>query len=293
MKEGTNLSIIIPVYNEYQNLQAMMPDLVRFCNENYYNLIIVNDGSLDRTGEVLKQYEDIQGVKIIHHKLNKGYGAAMKTGIRNADTDIVITMDADGQHQLPDVKSLFDVLKENNADMVIGSRKHLKSYNLYRAMGKWNIRKFIRLFFRLNIYDINSGMKIYRTDLAKKYVEICPDSMAFSDVITLIFISQKHLVLEHPISVLKRLSGESKISTHTAFETIIEILKSVLFLKPMRFFLPVSLILIFLGLIWGIPIILKGRGISVGANMSILAGVIFFVIGLVLEQLWLIIKNRL
>ena len=287
----SELSVIIPAYNEAENLRALLPGLLRFCRENHYELIVINDGSRDETEDVLEPFKNL--LKILRHKVNRGYGAAIKTGIRNADTQYIVTIDADGQHQLPDINTLFAFLKANDADMVVGSRGYLRTGSLYRSVGKWIIRNFIPLFLKLTVHDINSGMKVYRTDLAKKYVEICPDSMAFSDVITLIFINENHLVLEHPITVGKRIAGESTVSTYTAFETVMEILKGVLFLRPMRFFFPLAMIFIVFGMAWGIPIMLHGRGISVGAGMSLLAGVIFFVIGLILEQLWLIIKNRL
>jgi len=137
----------------------------------------------------------------------------------------------------------------------------------------------------LPIHDLNSGFKLYRTDLAKKYLPLCPNSMAFSDVIALAFISQRELVLEHPITTRNRITGKSKINLQTAFETIIEIINIILLFNPLRVFLPISILSIVLGFGWGIPLILLGRGVSVGAMLAIVLGALFFAIGLIASQL--------
>jgi hypothetical protein len=109
--------------------------------------------------------------------------------------------------------------------------------------------------------------------------------MAFSDVITLLFINQSHMVLEFPISVGKRIGGSSSISTHTAFQTIIEILGLAMLVNPLRIFLPLSIFCVSVGLLWGVPIVIAGRGVSVGAMLAIVLGTLFFFLGLIANQL--------
>jgi hypothetical protein len=128
-------------------------------------------------------------------------------------------------------------------------------------------------------------MKIYNTELAKRYIKLCPDSMAYSDIITLVFISQKHLVLETSINIKHRTKGTSTISTRTAFETIIELFNILMLFNPLRIFLPLSIICFAAGLAWGLPIIIAGKGVSVGALLAILSSLAFFLLGLVSEQL--------
>jgi hypothetical protein len=137
----------------------------------------------------------------------------------------------------------------------------------------------------LPVQDLNSGFKLYQTTLVQQYLSLCPDSMAFSDVITLLFLNQRHLVLEHPISVRHRTTGSSSINTHTAFQTVIEILSLVMLVNPLRIFLPLSIICIAVGLLWGIPIMLAGRGVSVGSMLAIVLGALFFFLGLIANQL--------
>jgi len=145
----------------------------------------------------------------------------------------------------------------------------------------------------LPITDLNSGFKFYRTEFAKRYMTVCPDSMAFSDVITLVFLSEHNLVLEHPIQVLPRKTGQSMISTFTAFETMIQVLNIALMFNPLKLFLPISALCILAGFVWGIPIVLLGRGVSVGAMLAIVSGLLFFVLGLIASQLSAIRMERL
>jgi len=110
--------------------------------------------------------------------------------------------------------------------------------------------------------------------------------MAFSDVITLAFIKQRNLVLEQTITVKPRVAGKSTINTYTAFETIMEILNIAVLFNPLRVFLPISLLCILFGLIWGISrLLMIGHGVSVGAMLAIVTGLIFFVLGLLANQI--------
>jgi glycosyltransferase involved in cell wall biosynthesis len=289
------LTIIIPAYNEENSLRSFLPDVIDFCRLNKFKLIIVNDGSKDNTKNILDGFSDSEGLlKIIHHKVNKGYGGAIKSGIINAETKYVITIDADGQHLLEDVKLLYDEIIEKDAEMIVGSRRGQKvARSLYRKVGKSIIRVIARWLVRFKIYDINSGMKIYNTFLAKKYISICPDSMAYSDIIALAFISQKHLVLEKPIRIRPRTSGRSTISIKTALNTLIEVMNIVVLFNPMRIFLPISILSILSGLAWGTPIVLQGKGVSSGALLAIITGIIFFLLGLIAEQLSMIRKSSI
>ncbi len=288
------LSVIIPAYNEENSLQTFLPEVIDFCRSNSFDLIIVNDGSKDKTKEILNGFLNTADFfKVIHHKVNRGYGGAIKSGIILAETKYVIVIDADGQHYLEDVKKLYDEIIEKDAEMIVGSRKGLKSQSLYRRMGKSIIRGIARWLMPLHIYDINSGMKIFNTALAVKYISMCPDSMAFSDIIALTFISQRHLVLETPIKIKPRTTGNSNVSFKTAIETIIEIMNIVVLFNPMKIFLPISIASIVLGIAWGTPIALRGLGVSSGALLAILTGIIFFLLGLIAEQLSMIRKSSI
>jgi glycosyltransferase involved in cell wall biosynthesis len=285
-----DLTIVIPAYNEEQALSSFLPELLEYCRAEECRLIIVNDGSKDKTRELLARYEDPAVFTAIHHKVNRGYGGAIKTGIEATRTPFVITIDADGQHRLEDVTALYNTLRENDADMVIGSRKKHRQ-SLYRKTGKFLIRFIANRLMPIHIHDLNSGMKMYRTGLARQYMQLCPDNMALSDIITLVFINQRHLVLEHPITVVPRTTGKSTISIKTAFDTVLEILHIVIMFNPMRIFLPPALFFFTFSAVWGTPILLRGEGVSVGTELLFITGLICFFLGLIAEQLALIRKS--
>ncbi|HNW90444.1 MAG TPA: glycosyltransferase family 2 protein [Bacteroidales bacterium] len=284
-----DLTIVIPAYNEEKALALFLPELTAFAKKNEYKIIIINDGSKDGTLQVLKQYES--DLTIVSHKVNKGYGAAIKSGISIADTRYVITIDADGQHFLEDVGTLHKVIIEKDADMVVGSRAKLKSESFYRRLGKSIIRSIAKMLVPIHIHDINSGMKIYDTELAKKYVKLCPDGMPYSDVIAIVFTNFRHRVLEHDIRIIGRIAGKSTIGTKTAIETIRQIFNIALMFNPLKIFLPISFVLLLFSLIWGLPIIVQGGGVSGGTALLFITSVLFFLMGIIAEQLSLIRKS--
>ena len=168
--------------------------------------------------------------------------------------------------------------------MIIGTRSSKSSFTI-RGLGKSVIRAISRFLLPNAISDLNSGLKIYQTDLAKKFLRVCPNTMAFSDIITLTFLAERCKVTELPITIQQRIAGKSKITLSSAFDTVMEIINIVVFFNPLRVFIPASLAFLLLGLAWGIPIVLQGRGVSVGALLAFTLASIFFVIGLLAEQL--------
>jgi glycosyltransferase involved in cell wall biosynthesis len=287
-----SLTVVVPVYNEAENLPVFAAHAIEFCRARGWSIIFINDGSRDNTKQILDALSQ-SDARVVHHKVNRGYGGALKTGIRLTNTQYLVTIDGDGQHDLEDVEKVFQYAIKHDADMVVGKRESGAPSFVYRALGKFLIRSFTKILMPLPISDLNSGFKLYRTELAQKYMTVCPDSMAFSDVITLVFLSERNLVLEHPIHVSPRVSGQSTITTFTAFETVIQVLNIVLMFNPLRVFLPLSIACVLAGLIWGIPIVLLGRGVSVGAMLAIVTGILFFVLGLLASQLSAIRMERL
>jgi glycosyltransferase involved in cell wall biosynthesis len=292
MEGKRELSVIMPAYNEAENLTIVLPEVIGLCRRKNWGLVIVNDGSTDNTKEVLENLPGGDPVKVVTHKLNKGYGAAIKSGITVSETEYVVTIDADGQHTTEDIERLFTRLKATDADMVVGSRKGLRSASYSRGIGKSLIRTIAKILMTVPVYDLNSGMKIYRTDLAKQYLHLTPDSMSYSDIITLVFISNHNFVLEEPIRIRERIKGKGTIGIHTAFQTVMEIINIVILFNPMKIFLPISLLSFFLTLAWGIPLIIIRRVVSTGTLLFFISAVIFFFLGLIAEQLSLLRRNQ-
>jgi glycosyltransferase involved in cell wall biosynthesis len=285
------LTIVVPSYNEAANLPRSIPPLIGFCEKNQCHLIVVDDGSQDQTPEILRQFPS-PCLRVIRHKVNRGYGGAIKTGLEATRSEWVITVDADGQHQVEDIAGLFQAITEADADMAVGSRRKSRNREKFRRIGKWLIRKLAHILISKEIWDINSGMKIYRSELVKKYLSLCPDSMAFSDIITLVFLSQKHLVIEKDILTQNRTAGQSTIRIHTAFQTVFEILNIVMMFHPIKIFFPIAVLLFVAGFSWGLPIVIAGKGISTAASMLILLSIFTFLLGLIAEQLSLLLKKK-
>jgi len=287
-----DLTIVVPCYNEEDSLEAFLGDLGSFVEEHACKAIIINDGSTDNTAQALNcvRHNDIQ---IVHHKVNKGYGGAIKTGIQQVQSKYCITIDSDGQHKFSDIKSLYNKIVEASADLVIGSRPRNNHVDYYRACGKWIIRSVAKMLMKMPVADLNSGMKIYDTALVKRYLNLCPDGMAFSDIITLTFVHQKHLVLENEIDIDVREAGCSTVNSWTAVNTVFEIVNIIMLFNPLRIFIPLSAISFVIGSLWSLPFLIAGRGMSTFSSLLILSSFLFFSLGLIAEQLSRIRKLKI
>ena len=289
---SNGFTIVIPLFNEEQAIPRFVPALLQHASDWEWHIIFVDDASTDESAARLEPFCDGVQVTLVRHKVNRGYGGALKTGIRMTGTEFVLTMDADGQHQPKDAKKLFEAIRDQNADMVIG-RRSSNPAGFYRAAGRRLIRWVAGLLMPITIQDLNSGMKAYRTAYAKRYLSLCPDGMAFSDVITLVFINRGRLVVEEDIDVRPRISGNSTVTTMTAIDTLLEIINIVALFNPSKIFLPTGLVFIVLGLVWGLPFILRDEGVSVGTMLLLISGLIFFLMGLVAEQISMIRRGQI
>ena len=277
------LTLVVPVFNEEKALDVFLPELTEYCRQRDYSLVFVDDGSSDDSAALIETYCDSTQFRLLRHKVNRGYGGAIKTGIRACNTDFLVTLDADGQHRPEDVGRLFEFASKNSADMVVGKRQSGNS-GIYRAIGRKLIRWIAGLLVSLPISDLNSGMKLYRTELAKRYLVLCPDGMAFSDIITLVFVHRRDLVLETGIEVMPRSEGVSTINTSTALDTVFQILNIVALFNPGRIFFPLGVGFVAFGVAWGLPFIVRNEGVSVGTMLLLVFGLIFFLVGLIAEQ---------
>lgn len=283
MKNIPILTVIVPCYNEASNIPHVFPDTILFCEKNNFQLIAVDDGSKDET---LKELYKLQSDKleILHHSVNRGYGSAIKTGIRHCKTEICITIDADGQHALDDIHHLMVTMENEMADLVVGNRRGEGSSPI-RNLGKLIIITFANTFFNLPIQDLNSGMKLYKTRIVQSLIQWTPNGMAFSDVVTLIHLQLRYKIVERDITIKPRTRGNSTINWRTAIYTISEIAFLVVNIIPFRFFGMVSLILLLIGMIWALPFVISGEGVTVGSALLLTAALIVFLQGVMMELL--------
>ena len=227
------VTIVVPVFNEQESIPAFLPQLLEFAKRRSWRIIVVDDGSVDGSYQRLSQYKSEPCFQLVRHPVNRGYGAALKTGISLVNTECVITLAADGQHRPIDAVKLSEELRKHGADMVIG-RRTPDSTSIYRYVGRRLIRCMASQLITLNVEDLNSGMKAYRTSCVKRYIPLCPNGMPFSDIITLIIVEKGHTVLEKGIKIGPRLGGKSTINTMTAVTTALEIFIIAAKLAPIR-----------------------------------------------------------
>lgn len=285
MNNNLTLSVVIPCFNEALNLPEMLPALKEYCNKNKFDLIIINDGSTDNSYKILKNFSSDFRFELINHAKNKGYGAALKSGFKKANTDFCVSFDADGQHNIDDIEKLFSKAKANNLDLVIGKRSIVNKHLSYRYFGKLILRLLSYILLGSKIKDLNSGFKMYRSNFLKKYLSICPDKMAFSEVITLAFIYYRHPIMEIPISANSRKRGKSTVSTYTAFETFVEIINIIMLFNPLKIFIPISIIIFLISMLWAIPFLVSGKGLTIGSLFGLMSSLIILLLGLLAEQL--------
>ena len=237
------LTIIVPCYNEGAALPSFISKLSEAAKsiKELVEIILVDDGSSDNTPEILKDIP--QGFNSISHPRNRGYGAALKTGLKNAKGEWIAIIDADGTYGPEELSNLWDETKNN--DMVVGRRT--RNIGFLRSIPKWILTRLATILSGAPIPDLNSGLRIFRKDIARKFINLYPDGFSFTTTITLAFLCEGYSVHFEPIDYHKR-TGHSKIhpikDTYNFFTLI---LKIILYFNPLKVLLPISLGLIALG----------------------------------------------
>jgi len=272
------VSIIIPAYNEQESIGEIIRDIKKKIYSVQYEILVVNDGSSDATAKLALK----AGGKVISHNRNKGYGASLKSGIKQAKGDWLLFMDGDGQHSVEDALELLAA--SEGVDMVVGQRVQLIHSPFWRMPGKWVLHWRADYLTRQHIPDLNSGLRLIRKDLVDRYLPLCPNGFSFSTTMTMIMYNRGYEIIYVPFEIKKR-KGKSTVSLATGFETLLLILRIATLIDPLRIFIPLSIIIGSIGLLWGIPYALLGNGVSVGSMLAIVTAVLLFAIGLISDQI--------
>jgi glycosyltransferase involved in cell wall biosynthesis len=175
------LSVFLPAYNEEAHVERTTLDVksVLLKIANKWEILIINDGSKDNTGKIaLDLHEKDKRVKLITHKINRGYGAALKSGFYNAKYEWVAFIDIDGQFDFSEVEKLIDAQAKTHADLVIGYYKDRK-VPLYRKLNSFAWQVVVNLLFGLNVRDIDCGFKLINHKVIKKIPELVSERGAF------------------------------------------------------------------------------------------------------------------
>lgn len=242
-QEQYGFSVVIPAYNEEGAILDTISQLNDTLNtEMPHEIVVVNDGSTDRTGEILTQ-NTFQNVSVVHHGHNKGYGASLKTGIRHSKYPIVVITDADGTYPNHRILELVGELQNNG--MVVGARvgKNVR-IPLIRRPAKWCINQLANYLSGVKIPDLNSGLRIFDKETLLKYIHILPNGFSFTTTISLAMLTCGEDVKYVPIEYSARI-GKSKIRPIRDTLNFIQlIIRTVLLFDPLRVFLPLFFLLL-------------------------------------------------
>jgi len=278
------LSIVIPVYNEekaivetigfFEGLLIKNPD---------FEVIIVDDGSTDKTYQSIKNIKN-EKIKVIKHESNKGYGATLKTGIKNALYDYIAIADADSSYPNEKIPELFNKLLKENADMIVGARiQKVSESGIKRRFGKYILRKLAEFLSEEEIPDLNSGLRIIKKDSLLKFLRFYPNGFSFTTSLSLCFIANNLKVVYDNINYYKR-KGKSKIKPiRDSLNFLQLIIRIIMFFNPLKVFFPLSIFFIFLSLCVLIISYFLGKVMDITTLLLFSTGISLLAIGLVAD----------
>lgn len=280
----TNVAVILPAYNEEVSVASMILLSSKYADE----VIVIDDGSTDRTSEV----SEMAGATVLHHDTNRGKGAALKTGFNYAkDFDIIVTIDADGQHNPSEIPDVIKPIVDGKADIVNGSRYingHDKNTPKYRRVGQTVLDTATNIASGVKLTDTQSGFRAFSSD-SFKHFNFDPDGFGIeSDM--LIEASNNHLrITEVEITVRYDVDSSTDNPVVQGFSVLMRILELMRFNRPLYFYGIGGAIILF----FGILIILTINATAYSNNIYLMSvglfviamGVILFLSGIITDTM--------
>ena len=278
MTQHYSLSIVIPAKNE----QLTVPTLIKTLAEMYPDaeILLVDDGSTDQTGELATA----AGARVIRHPYSKGNGAAIKTGARHASGDLLVFMDADGQHHPADIQRLLDKLAQGY-DMVVGARQQGSQASVGRGLANGFYNQLASYVTGQTVEDLTSGFRLVKRALFLKFLSLLPNGFSYPTTSTMAFFRAGFAVAYVPIHAAQR-QGKSHIKPlQDGIRFLLIIFKIGTLYSPLKLFLPISASVFVTGLCYyGYTYFNDGRFTNMSALMFTTA-LIIFMVGLVSEQI--------
>lgn len=272
------LSVVIPAYNEEDGIGPTLAGLRAALPQA--EVIVVDDGSADRTAE---RAEAIEGVRVLRHPFNRGYGAALKTGMRAAGGDYVAWFDSDNEHRVDDLIRMIDRLETEKLVAVIGHRAD--GGTRFRAAGKAVIRAFAWVLGLSRGSDLNCGLRAFRRAAILPYLPLLPNRYSASMTSTMIMVARGYPMVFEPVHLAPRI-GRSKVALMDGFQALVLVLRMTMLFAPLRIFLPTGLALAAVGAVYGVGLaLISGLGVPVLSVVLILGGLILFLQGLIADQI--------
>ena len=280
------LSIVLPAKNEAEGLARTLPALRQLYPDA--EVIVVNDGSSDRTAEIAAE----QGVRVLSSPYSMGNGASIKRGARAAGGEILVFMDADGQHDPSHIAALLDKLAEGY-DMVVGARDGSGQANFHRGAANSLYNRLASWMTGHAVADLTSGFRAVRADKFREFLHLLPNGFSYPTTSTMAFFRSAYPVAYVPIPVAQRVGQGSHIRLlRDGIRFLLIIFKIATLYSPLKLFVPVSGGFFLIGLAYyAWTFATMGRF----TNMSTLlfsAAVIVFLIGLVSEQITALTYRR-
>lgn len=272
------ISIVLPAKNESAAIGQTLQKLRMQCA--LAEIIVVNDGSTDDTAAVAQA----AGARVVHHPYSKGNGAAIKTGARAVTGDVIVFMDADGQHDPADIARLLSKLDEGH-DMVVGARQKGSQASVGRGLANGLYNRLASWMTGHKVEDLTSGFRAVRADKFREFLYLLPNGFSYPTTSTMAFFRAGYSVAYVPIHAAKRI-GKSHIRLlRDGTRFLLIIFKIGTLFSPMKIFAPVALLMFFLASGWyGWTFITMHKFTNMSALLYT-GSVITFMMGLISEQI--------
>jgi glycosyltransferase involved in cell wall biosynthesis len=285
---GSGLSVLIPAYNEASGIRAIIEDVLH--HQPDAEVIVCDDGSTDGTVAAL----DGLPIRIVRHRVNRGYGAAWKTLARNATGRTIVYFDGDGQFDPADIGRLLATFETDDHDMVSGARTAGSGRPVSRRPGKWVLRKFANWFAGYRIPDVNCGLRVFDRVTFLPYLTILPDGFSCSTTSLLAYLATGREVGFVDIKVHRRTGVSSVRVFRDGFGTLLLIVRLTVLLSPMRVFLPVSFLMLLTGVAYSVwEALARGLGVPILGATLVINGLLVFLFGLLSDQVSALRLERL
>ena len=280
-------SIVLPIFNEEQAIKDTVEQIQASLKNSGLNfeIIAVNDGSTDKSGEIL---QSLSGLKVINHKINTGYGSALKTGIKNARGEWIVITDVDGTYPIEDISRL--AAETADFDMVVGARQGLVAKDpAARHLAKKLLNNFASFLAGQKITDINSGLRLFKKSIVLDYWNLFPDRFSFTSTLTMVCFTNGYQVKYLPINYYKRV-GQSSIRPKNFVEFVRLVTKLALYFRPFKVFAWISLFIFALSLLIGFySALIIGKLADVITIVLVMTALQTFFFGVLAE---IVIKTR-
>jgi glycosyltransferase involved in cell wall biosynthesis len=275
-------AVIIPVYNEERAIEETVVRIQAICAAVHgyqFEIICINDGSSDGTATVLS---GLQGITVITHEVNRGYGAALRTGLDYCSQEWIFITDADGTYPLADLPTLLAGVE--SADMVVGNRqgRGISSSPAHR-LARWILRKMVHGLTSVMVPDLNSGMRVFRKSLYQEFRHLLPMGFSFTTTLTVASLYSGRRVHYIPIDYERRVgkSNIKPVQDFLGFSMLIVRLAS--YFEPLRFFLPAAFVLALLGVLRAVRDVIVVNQFGALSVILMLTAFQVFVLGVIAD----------